>query len=157
VWSPPRRRRLRLTGTLELGPLNLVMLVLLLYLLPQFTTAGECLHHPLPLKVPAARQVRELCRGPVITAYEDKVLLDGVQSSPQELADGLEVSARNHRLLYDGAPLRRVLLQADRQTPYATLRPLLALVAARGLDLDFVVEKVGGYSLLDPVPDDCMR
>jgi hypothetical protein len=109
--------------------------------------------------VPAARQVKELCRGPVLTVAEGRLLVNGADTSPEELPDLLQVFANNHRLLHGGAPLRRVLLQADRQTPYATLRPLLALVAARQLDLDFVVEKTGGYSLLDPVPigDDCPR
>ena len=160
AWRPAARKRRRpLTATLALAPLNVVMLVLVLYLLPQFTAQGECLHHPLRLKVPAATQVKELCRGPVLTVVEGRLLVDGVETSLEELPDRLQVIANNHRLLYDGAPLRRVLLQADRRTPYATLRPLLALVAARQLDLDFVVEKTGGYSLLDPasVGDDCPR
>ena len=158
-WTPAARRRRPLPATLTLAPLNIVMLVLVLYLLPQFSAQGECLHHPLALQVPAARQVKELCRGPVLTVVEGRLLLNGAETSPEELPDRLQVLANNNRLLYDGASLRRVLLQADRRTPYGTLRPLLALVAARQLDLDFVVEKTGGYSLLDPVSasDDCPR
>jgi hypothetical protein len=135
-----------------LAPLELMLLVLVIYLLPQYTLAGECLHHPLPLRLPVARNVRALRSGPVISVFGDEVRLDGVAvPSRENLIDGIETIRHVHPFVHEGAPLQWVLLQADRETPYAVLRPLLAVIAARGLAVDLVVERSGGFWLLDPL------
>ena len=146
VSSPALRRRPRRRwlpgGTLSVVPLVDLMLVLVLYLLPQFTTSGEttCL---CDFDVPDATNTASLERAPIVAIVGDHVTLgvggtgrrvDGPgREDLQALTDDLLTLRRNWSLIHPAeTPSPSWVLQADRRTDFRLVRAVFAACAKAG-------------------------
>lgn len=178
LWTSPHRRprlhhtsllasirrtrgRRPLSAMLNLNPLIGVLVILAIFLLPQFQASGEllcvCRHPPLP----QASHVVPLEQGPVIMISSHSVALNGdpkadtseLMEDPkrgviQPLRADLGVLKDNHRLLHpDAAAFPGVVnIQAEKNTPFKILRRVLATCKAAGYDRpSFVVETFPQY------------
>lgn len=149
------RLRRPLVAPLNLWPLIGVLLVMTLFLLPQFQASGEvlCLCKRLPL--PQASHVAPLEPAPIVTISLDSVALNGdpkAQTSTvqedttegliQPLYDDLTTLKKNYQLLHPESSFPGIVnLQAEKQIRYRVIRRVLAICAVAGFDIPhFVVE-----------------
>lgn len=149
-----KKKKLNEDMALQITSMADIFMILLVFLLKSYSTSITNVSPSKEMKLPIAEASGtmkdslklEISRGSVLIDQKEVVKLRGLEFNPSDLAAAghcpvvYKILAEQRRHLPDPNVDSTLLVLADEQTPYETLKPILASAASAGfVDLQLVV------------------
>lgn len=139
----PSKRRVKksIVATVMLTSLVDTFSVLVIYLLVNFSSAGELLYLSKDMELPTAAQTEELHRNVVVKVEKDKLFIEDEEVDPNNLVKKLIDMKKNWIEYYPGTEFTGAMtIQADRRQTYGLLSQVVQAGGHAGYsDINFAV------------------
>ena len=135
------RKKRKVVATLMLTSLVDAFSILVIYLLVNFSTAGELLYLNKDMELPVAHKTEELQRNVVVKVEKDKLYIEDEEISPNKLVKRLIDMKKNWVKYYPGTEFSGAMtIQADRRQTYSLLSSVIQAGGHAGYsDINFAV------------------
>lgn len=151
-------KKVQLNSELLMTPLIDMFVILVVFLIMNFSATGELIQFSKDIRLPKAETVSELERAPIIQISANTVAIEGVKVGESEeilkdpdlripgLTDKLQEMRKVDEMMHPGQPFRgEIIINADKDVDFKLVRKVMFAASDAGYTkFNYAVLRVGG-------------